>query len=39
MLSDGETEETLKAMYAKGYLWNHTARSPIKVLKDQLKAG
>ena len=26
MLSDGETEETLKAMYAKGYLCGTTRR-------------
>ena len=30
MLSDGETEETLKAMYAKVIYVNHTVRSPIK---------
>lgn len=26
MLSDSETEDTLKAMQAKGYLWNPTVR-------------
>ncbi len=38
MLSDGETEETLKAMYAKGYLCEPHGAIAYQVLKDQLKA-
>lgn len=38
MLSDGETEETLKAMYAKGYLCEPHGAVAYQVLKDQLKA-
>lgn len=38
MLSDDETEETLKAMYAKGYLCEPHGAIAYQVLKDQLKA-
>lgn len=38
MLSDSETEETLKAMYAKGYLCEPHGAIAYQVLKDQLKA-
>ena len=37
MLSDSETEETLKAMYAKGYLCEPHGAIAYQVLKDQLK--
>ena len=38
MLSDGETEETLKAMYAEGYLCEPHGAIAYQLLKDQLKA-
>ncbi len=39
MLSDSETEDTLKAMQAKGYLCEPHGAIAYEVLKDQLKAG
>jgi threonine synthase len=39
MLSDSETEDTLKAMQAKGYLCEPHGAIAYQVLKDQLKAG
>ena len=38
VLSDSETEETLKAMYTKGYLCEPHGAIAYQVLKDQLKA-
>ena len=39
MLSDSETEDTLKAMQAKGYLCEPHGAIAYQVLKDQLKEG
>ena len=39
MLTDAQTEETLKAMYAEGYVCEPHGAIAYQVLKDQLKAG
>ena len=39
MLTDAQTEETLKAMYAEGYVCEPHGAIAYQLLKDQLKAG